>query len=138
MGYELTSGHVINNLLYMDNLKLFAKTEKEIKSLLNSVTLFSSNIDMQFGIAKCAHVGIQRDRIYASGGIALPSGDVIKSLSFDETYKYFGGFENFISFMKNSERKSVLNTINKSAYSIIKIVCMLTINSGLSTHLLFP
>ena len=95
MGYKLTSGHVINHLLYMDDLKLFARTEEEIKSLLNSVSLFSSDIGMSFGIAKCAHVGIRRGKVYNSDGISLPSDDLIKSLSYNETYKYLGIFENF-------------------------------------------
>jgi len=57
----------------MDDLKLFAKTEEEIKSLLNTVSLFSSDIGMSFNVAKCAHVGIQRGKTYSSDGITLPS-----------------------------------------------------------------
>jgi len=30
MGYILVSGHVINHLLYMDDLKLYAKSEREV------------------------------------------------------------------------------------------------------------
>ena len=87
MGYKLNSGHVINHLLYMDGLKLFAKTEEEIDSLLNLVSLFNSDIGMFFVAAKCAHVGIRRGKMYASNGIALPSGDLIRSLSYNETCK---------------------------------------------------
>jgi len=53
---------------------------------------FNADIGMSFGAAKCAHVGI---RMYDSDGIAFPSANLIRSLSYDETYKYLGIFENF-------------------------------------------
>ena len=76
----------------MDDLKLFAKTKEEIKSLFNTVTFFSSDIHMSFGVTKCAYVGIQRGSMHASDGITLPSGNLIISLSYGETYKYLGVF----------------------------------------------
>lgn len=38
----------------MDDLKLFAKNDNELKSLLNTVKYFSDNIGMDFGLDKCA------------------------------------------------------------------------------------
>ena len=38
----------------MDNLKLYAKSEKRLGSLVQTVRIFSDDIGMEFGIDKCA------------------------------------------------------------------------------------
>ena len=43
----------INHLIYMDDIKLFAKNEKELKTLIQAVRIYSQNIGMEFGIEKC-------------------------------------------------------------------------------------
>ena len=42
----------LNHLLYMDDLKLFAKSEKEIDTLVRIVHVFSTDIGMEFGKKK--------------------------------------------------------------------------------------
>ena len=77
----------------MDDLKLHSRTEEEIKSLLNTVDIFSVDIGMSFEISKCTHIGIRRGNVSESDGVELPSGDVIRNLSYGETYKYLGVME---------------------------------------------
>ena len=43
----------INHLLFMDDLKLFAKSYEQIDSLVQTVHTFSIDIGMEFGIKKC-------------------------------------------------------------------------------------
>ena len=43
---------IINHLLYMDDLKLYGKSEKEIDALVNTVRISSEDIDMNFGLKK--------------------------------------------------------------------------------------
>ena len=50
----------INHLLYMDDLKLYAKSEKEHGSLIQTVRVFSKDIGMQFGIEKWSTLVIRR------------------------------------------------------------------------------
>ena len=38
----------------MDNIKLFAKTEKELESLKQAVRIYSDDIMMDFDIEKCS------------------------------------------------------------------------------------
>ena len=38
----------------MDDIKLFAKNEKELETLIQTIRLYSQDIGMQFGIEKCA------------------------------------------------------------------------------------
>ena len=69
---------VISHLFYMDNLKLYAINVTMIQSLLNSVSIFSSDIKMSFCTTKLAHLGLKRVKL--SDGLTLPSGELIKSL----------------------------------------------------------
>ena len=43
----------INHLLFMDDLKLFAKSNDQIDSLVNTVYTLSEVIGMEIGIKKC-------------------------------------------------------------------------------------
>ena len=44
MGYHISEqAGKINHLLYMDDLKLYAKSSTEIESLLNTVQIFSED-----------------------------------------------------------------------------------------------
>ena len=40
--------------MYMDDIKLFAKNEKELETLIDAVRIYSQDIGMEFGIEKCA------------------------------------------------------------------------------------
>ena len=54
-GYKLSkSQEEINHLMYMDDIKLFAKNEKELETLIHTVRIYTQNIEMEFGIEKCA------------------------------------------------------------------------------------
>ena len=46
----------INHLMYMDNIKLFAKKETELKTLIQAVRIYSDDIGMEFGIEKARNV----------------------------------------------------------------------------------
>ena len=40
--------------MYMDDIKLFAKNEKELETLKHAVRIYPQDIGMEFGIEKCA------------------------------------------------------------------------------------
>ena len=42
----------INHLMYMDDIKLYAKNEKELETLIHAVRIYSQDIGMEFGIEK--------------------------------------------------------------------------------------
>ena len=72
-GYKLSkSGERINHLLFMDDLKLYAKNEKALDSLIQTVRIFSTDIGLEFGIEKCAMLTLKRGKVGASNGIKLP------------------------------------------------------------------
>ena len=71
-GYQFgTQRSSINDLLFMDDLKLYAKDEKQLDSLANTVQIFSLDIGMEFGIDKCGLLVIKRGRCKKSEGIKL-------------------------------------------------------------------
>ena len=70
----------INHLLFMNDLKLYSRSEKGLDSLLQTVHVFSEDIGMEFGIEKCATLVMEEGEIVKSVGIELPDGKVIKSL----------------------------------------------------------
>ena len=49
-GYQFGKGKQKINLLFMDDLKLFAKNEDEIDGLVQSVHMFTEDIGIQFGV----------------------------------------------------------------------------------------
>ena len=54
-GYKLTkSQEKISHRMNMDDIKLFAKNEKELETLRQAVRIYSRDIEMEFGIEKYA------------------------------------------------------------------------------------
>ena len=76
----------INHLLFMDDLKLYSRSQKGLDSL-QTVRVFSEYIGLEFGIEKCAMLVVEKGKIVKSVGIELPGGKVIKSLQEGKSYK---------------------------------------------------
>ena len=94
-----------NHLLFMDDLKMYSRSEKGLDSLLQTVCVFSEDIGMEFGIERCAMFVIEKGKIVKLVGIELPGGKVIKSLQEGESYKILGILEAY----KFLEEKIKLN-----------------------------
>ena len=79
--YELKKGgKKINYLLFMDDLKLFAKNEDQIDSLVNTVKNFSEDIKMEFGLPKCGVLIMKRKKAVKSEGISMPDEKMMKNI----------------------------------------------------------
>ena len=69
--YEfLESKEKVNHLLYMDDLKLYSRSENGLGSLVQAVRVFSEDIGIEFGIERCAMLVMEKGRIVKSVGIA--------------------------------------------------------------------
>ena len=53
----------INYLTYWDEIKLLIKNEKELKSLIQAMKIYSEDIGMEFGIEKCSILIIKEENI---------------------------------------------------------------------------
>ena len=93
-GYKLRrSFEKINHLMYMDDIKLFAKNEKELGALIHTVRIYSQDIRMEFGIEKCALLVMKSGKRHLTDGIELSNQNKIRTLAENETYKYLGIME---------------------------------------------
>ena len=64
----------------MDDLKLFAKNEDQIDSLVNTVKKFSEDIKMEFGLPKCGVLIMKRKKVVKSEGISMPNEKMMKNI----------------------------------------------------------
>ena len=59
----------------MDDLKWYAKNEKGLESLVQTVRIFSGDIGMKFVIDKCATLVLKRGKVTKFDKISLPDGE---------------------------------------------------------------
>ena len=101
--YELKKGgKKINHLLFMDDLKLFAKNEDQIDNLVNAVRVCSEDIKMEFGLPKCGVLIMKRGKVVKSEGISMLDGKMMKNIK-EGGYKYLGISET--DGVKHEEKK---------------------------------
>ena len=107
-GYKLyREERDVNHLLYMDDLKLYARNEKMLTEMISTVNIFSQSICMEFGLEKCAKINITRGKVSHRENIN-PDPEAIRDLEPGETYKYLGIEENSTTsniHMKDKLRK---------------------------------
>ena len=102
MGYNLGTerrkdpGKRVNHLLFMDDLKLFAENDEQLRKLLNVVHKFSKSIKMEFGLDKCAKCTIRGGKKVETENIVLEDNIEIKELDFETSYKCLGIEENAV------------------------------------------
>ena len=77
----------------MDDIKLFAKNGRELETLIPTVRIYTRDIEMEFGIEKCAMLVMKSVKRQLTDGMELPYKDKIKTLAENETYKYLGILE---------------------------------------------
>jgi len=63
---EHTTKTKISHLLYMDGLKLIAKSEEELQRQIQTVKTFSDDIHMEIGLEKCAKIMFKRGKLTQS------------------------------------------------------------------------
>ena len=94
----------MNHLLFMDDLKLYGKSKDEVDALLGLVQEYSSDIGMEFGMDKCAVLGIKNGKRVECEGVMLPSGDVMKDVD-EGGYKYLGVLQNEVQMSKEMKER---------------------------------
>ena len=64
----------------MDDIKLFAKNEKELETLIQTVRIYSPDIKMEFGIEKCTMLVFKGCKRYITERVELPNQVVTRTL----------------------------------------------------------
>lgn len=85
-GYKIDK-LTINNLFYMDGVKLYAKNDNVLKSSLEIVKDFSDGVGIEFGLDKCAKTTSKVGKFVKSSNIVL---DICMKNLQDKVYKYLG------------------------------------------------
>ena len=63
-GYQVHgSERKISHLLYMDDLKLLGRNENDLKNEMKIVQTISKDINMKFGLEKCARICLKRGSV---------------------------------------------------------------------------
>ena len=125
-GYEFSGSKVkINDLLFIDDLKSYSRSVKELDSLVQTIRIFSKDIGMEFGIEKCAILVIEKEKIVKSVGIELADCTVIKSLQEGESYNCIGILEAERFFGEEMKLK-----VSKEYFRRLKRVLKSKLNGG--------
>ena len=103
----------LNHLLFMDDLKLYAKSEEQTNTLVRTVYMFSTDIGMGFGIKKCGILTMKRGKIVKSEG---RDGEVMKQVG-QEGYTYLGIIE--LDKIKETEMKEKITKEYKRRQRLI-------------------
>ena len=69
-------------------IKLFAKNEKELETLIHAVRIYSQDIGMEFSIEKCAMLVMKSGKRHMTDGMELPNHERIRTPEENKTYKY--------------------------------------------------
>ena len=117
-GYKIGESK-INHLFYMDDLKLYAKDDKELEGLLHTVKSFSDDIGMDFGLDKCAKATFIKGKLKRTTSVVIDTETVIKDLEQEELYKYLGINEG--NGIQHSKMKEIIrNEFYRRVKAILK------------------
>ena len=118
-GYEMEKGKMkISHRLYMDDIKLFAKSEEQLQSLIQSVKQYSDDIKMEFGLDKCAVIKMKKGKRESFSGITLPDGGKFEEVE-KKGYKYLGILEAH-AILHNTMKKKVTEEYIRRTRKILK------------------
>ena len=101
----------LNHFLFMDDLKLFGKSQDQIDSLIQTVFIFSEDIGMEFGLKKCGVVILKKGKLVKSDGIHLPSQEIMKEVD-EKRHTYLGILE--------LNGKNEIQAINTCAVALLR------------------
>ena len=76
--------------MYMNDIKLFAKNEKDLETLIETVRIYCQDIGMEFSIEKCAMPVMSSGKWDMSEGVEQTNPVIIRTLIEKETYSYSG------------------------------------------------
>ena len=112
-------------MLFMDDLKLYGKDEKEADVLTNTTRVFTNDIKMEFGITKCGYINLKKGKVVSKGGMELTDGEIIAEIDSGKGYKYLGVIE--ADDILHTKMKDV---IRKEYYRRIRKVTGSKLNGG--------
>ena len=68
----------------MDDLKLIAKSEEELQKQIQTVKTFRDDINIEFGLEKCAKITFKRGKLTHSQNLVIDTNREIQELEQDK------------------------------------------------------
>ena len=95
-GYRLSKpiGAKITDLLYVDDLKVYAVSEGKLERVLRGTRVALEDVGLQWNERKCAVVHVKRGCLEESSDMRCGEQELVKSLKEDSQYKFLGVLEN--------------------------------------------
>ena len=110
--YKLSrSQEKIKHLMYMDDIKLLAKNEKELETLIHAVRIYNQDRGMEFGREKCLMPVMKNGKRHLTDRMEQPNQDKIRTLGENESFKYLDTIKQVE--MKDKIRKEYLRRTRK-------------------------
>ena len=81
---------VIIHLMFMDDLKVYARSAEELQESVQKVEQVSTALGMELRLKKCAEANMSKGQIQGRGDLVLYTGDTILELNDDNSYGYLG------------------------------------------------
>jgi hypothetical protein len=123
-GYKI-GGKKYTHLLYMDDIKLYSANDSQQAGLLTTVKQFSTDIQMEFGLDKCAKVTFKQGKITKTDNVQIDTDTTIRELDDNETYKYLG-----IDECDGVQHGKMKDKIRKEYYRRVRLVTRSELNSS--------
>jgi len=89
----------------MDDLELLRRNENDVKNEMKIVQTISKNMNMNFGLEKCARICLKIDSVQYKMHIGSTFENDIKELDPRKAFKYLGIEESFDIKHKNEKEK---------------------------------
>jgi len=89
----------------MDEVELLGRNENDLKNEMEIVQTISKNINMNFGLEKCARISLERDSVQSKVYVGSKFENDIKELDPRKAYKCLGIEESFNIQHKNEKEK---------------------------------
>ena len=125
-GYVMEGGQrMISHLMYMDDIKLYSKTEAGMKSMANTLKTISEDIGMEFGLEKCAKISMKHGKVIEGGDLPLFDGVNIRELDEDEGYKYLGILQNDLA-----QKEDAKATVKREYFRRTRLILKTELNAG--------
>jgi hypothetical protein len=116
---------IVNHLLYMDDLKLYANSTEQMQQLLEITKTFSQDICMRFGIDKCKAVQLWKGKLINTEGYRISEEEIRNDLTENLSYKYLDFHQ--LRGIKHTEIKEKLTTVFEKR---LRIICKSYLNTA--------
>ena len=116
---------LISHLMYMDDIKLYAKNVEGMKSMANTLKTISEDIGMEFGLDKCAKMSIKHGKVIEGGHLPLFDGKAIRELDVEQGYKYLGIPQNDLA-----QKEEAKKTATKEYFRRMRLILRSELNAG--------